>query len=108
MSGDLACTYAALILSDDGQEVTAEKMTTLMKAAGVTAEPYWAMLFGKFLAGKPVEELIANVGSGGGGGGGGAAPAAGGAAPAAGKAAAAPEPEEEEEEDGGMGFDLFD
>ncbi len=33
MSGDLACTYAALILSDDGQEVTAEKMDTIIKAA---------------------------------------------------------------------------
>jgi len=64
MSGDLACTYAALILSDDGQECTAEKMGTLMKAAGVEAEPYWAMLFGKFLAHKPVIDLIANVGAG--------------------------------------------
>jgi len=64
MSGDLACTYAALILSDDGQEVSADKMTTLIKSAGVTIEPYWTMLFAKFLAGKPVDELIANVGQG--------------------------------------------
>ena len=71
MSGDLACTYAALILSDDGQEVTAEKMDTIIKAAGVTIEPYWSMLFGKFVATKSVDELIANVGAGGGGGGGG-------------------------------------
>ena len=35
MSGDLACTYAALILSDDGQEVTADKMDSVIKAAGV-------------------------------------------------------------------------
>ena len=45
MSGDLACTYAALILSDDGQEVTGDKMDTIIKAAGVTIEPYWTMLF---------------------------------------------------------------
>lgn len=64
MSGDLACTYAALILSDDGQEVTAEKMDTIIKAAGVTIEPYWSMLFGKFVATKSVDELIANVGAG--------------------------------------------
>ena len=69
MSGDLACTYAALILSDDGQEVTADKMDTVIKAAGVEIEPYWTMLFGKFLATKPVDELLANVGAGGGGGG---------------------------------------
>ena len=67
MSGELACTYAALILSDDGQDVTADKMDTVIKAAGVTIEPYWTMLFGKFLATKPVDELLANVGAGGGG-----------------------------------------
>ena len=54
MSGDLACTYAALILSDDGQEVTADKMDTVIKAAGVEIEPYWTMLFGKFLATKQI------------------------------------------------------
>lgn len=64
MSGDLACTYAALILADDGQEVTAEKIDTVVKAAGVSTEPYWSMLFGKFLATKSVDELIANVGAG--------------------------------------------
>ena len=101
MSGDLACTYAALILSDDGQEVTGDKMDTIIKAAGVTIEPYWTMLFSKFLSGKPVEELIANVGAGGGGG-----AAAGGGDGAA--AAAEPEPEPEEEEEEAMDFDLFD
>ena len=34
MSGDLACTYAALILSDDGQEVTGDKMDSIIKAKG--------------------------------------------------------------------------
>jgi len=107
MSGDLACTYAALILSDDGQEVTGDKMDTIIKAAGVTIEPYWTMLFSKFLSSKPVEELIANVGAGGGGGGGGGGGAAAGGG--GGDAAAAPEPEpEEEEEEEAMDFDLFD
>tara|TARA_B110001469_G_scaffold114530_1_gene118499 strand:- start:740 stop:1054 length:315 start_codon:yes stop_codon:yes gene_type:complete len=104
MSGDLACTYAALILSDDGQEVTAEKMDTIIKAAGVTIEPYWSMLFGKFVATKSVDELIANVGAGGGGGGGGGCSGGG---DAGGAAAAAPVEEEEEEEETGD-FDLFD
>ena len=49
LSGDLACTYAALILADDGQEVTSEKLDAVIKAAGVEIEPYWSMLFGKFL-----------------------------------------------------------
>ena len=78
MSGELACTYAALILSDDGQDVTADKMDTIIKAAGVTIEPYWTMLFGKFLESNKVEDLIANVGAGGGGGGGGGSGGGGG------------------------------
>ena len=56
MSGDLACTYAALILADDGQEVTSEKLDAVIKAAGVEIEPYWSMLFGKFIASNPVDE----------------------------------------------------
>jgi hypothetical protein len=31
----LSCTYAALILHDDGQDITADKLSTLIKAAGV-------------------------------------------------------------------------
>ena len=68
MSGDLACTYAALILHDDGQEVTADKIGEVVKAAGLEIEPYWAGLFAKFLEQKSVGDLISNVGAGGGGG----------------------------------------
>ena len=94
MSGDLACTYAALILHDDGQEVTADKISAVVSASGLELEPYWSGLFAKFLEQKSVGDLISNVGAGGGGGGG------GGAAAAA--------PEEEEEEEAEMDFDLFD
>ena len=65
------------------------------------------------LAGKNIEELIAEgttkLGSMPSGGGAAAAPAAaaGGDAPAAAAAAKAPEPESEEEDDD-MGFGLFD
>nr|ALS05118.1 60S acidic ribosomal protein P1 [Labidocera rotunda] len=106
---ELACSYAALILADDDVTVTAEKLTTILKAAGVEFEPYWPGLFAKALEGADLKTLITNVGSGVG-----AAPAAGGAAPAAGGAAAAEEKkeekkvEEEEEEDDDMGFGLFD
>ena len=104
MSGDLACTYAALILHDDGQEVTADKISEVVKASGLELEPYWAGLFAKFLEQKSVGDLISNVGAGGGGGGGGGA--AGGAGGDAGAEAAPAEEEEEEEAD--MDFDLFD
>ena len=103
MSGDLACTYAALILHDDGQEVTADKISAVVSASGLEIEPYWSGLFAKFLEQKSVGDLISNVGAGGGGGGGGAA--AGGDA---GGDAAAAAPEEEEEEEAEMDFDLFD
>ena len=105
MSGDLACTYAALILHDDGQEVTADKISEVVKASGLEIEPYWAGLFAKFLEQKSVGDLISTVGAGGGGGGGGGA--AGGAGGDAG-AEAAPAEEEEEEEEADMDFDLFD
>jgi len=80
----------------------ADKIETILKAAGVTVEPYWPSLFAKVLETKDIGDLITNVGAG--------APAAGGAAPAAGgdaaapAEAAAPAPESEEEE---MELDLF-
>ncbi|EXJ59170.1 large subunit ribosomal protein LP1 [Cladophialophora yegresii CBS 114405] len=112
-TAELASAYAALILADDGIEITADKLNTLIKAAGVAdVEPIWATLFAKALEGKDVKDLLLNVGSGGGAAA--AAPAAGGAA--TGGAAAAEEApkeeekkeEEKEESDEDMGFGLFD
>ncbi|GJR30342.1 60S acidic ribosomal protein P1-like protein [Tanacetum coccineum] len=106
---ELACSYACLILSDDGIPITSEKIATLLKAANVSVESYWPGLFAKLAEKKNIEDLIVNVGAGGGGGG---APAV--AAPAAaGAAAAAPAAEEKKEEpkeesDDDMGFSLFD
>merc|ERR1711955_155745 len=74
------------ILADDDVAVTPEKLTTILKAAGVEVEPYWPGLFCKALESCNIKDLITNVGSGAG-----AAPAAGGAAPAAGGAAPAAE-----------------
>ncbi|KAJ2955678.1 hypothetical protein NQZ79_g8351 [Umbelopsis isabellina] len=41
MSAEYAIVYAALILQDDGIEITADKLSTLVKAAGVEVEPVW-------------------------------------------------------------------
>ncbi|KFH45081.1 60S acidic ribosomal protein P1-like protein [Hapsidospora chrysogenum ATCC 11550] len=105
---ELASSYAALILADDGVEITSDKLQSLIKAAGVEGvEPIWTSIFAKALVGKDVKDLLSNVGSGGGA----AAPAAGGAA-AGGDAGAAPaeeaKEEEKEESDEDMGFGLFD
>ncbi|CAG8006883.1 unnamed protein product [Penicillium salamii] len=104
-TAELACSYAALILADDGIEVSADKIQTILGAAKVQeVEPIWASIFAKALEGKDIKELLTNVGSAG--------PAA--AAPAAGGAAAPAEEkkeekvEEKEESDEDMGFGLFD
>ncbi|BCR97727.1 ribosomal protein P1 [Aspergillus luchuensis] len=106
-TAELACSYAALILADDGVEVTADKLQTLLSAAKVQeVEPIWTSIFAKALEGKDIKELLTNVGSAGP-----AAPAAaagGAAAPAEAAAAEEKKEEEKEESDEDMGFGLFD
>ncbi|KAI9325535.1 60s acidic ribosomal protein-domain-containing protein [Obelidium mucronatum] len=109
-ASEAALVYAALILHDDGLEITADKLSTLVAAAGVEVESIWASLFAKALDGKDVGSFLFAVGSGSGAA---AAPAAG-AAPAAAEAAAPAagkkeeKKEEKEESDDDMGFGLFD
>ncbi|KAG1680949.1 hypothetical protein FOA52_009908 [Chlamydomonas sp. UWO 241] len=103
-TSELACTYAALILADDGLEITADNLTAITKAAKITVEPFWPGLFAKLFAKKDINDLLTAVGS---------APAAGpaAAAPAAAAGGAAPpaaKKEEKPESDEDMGFSLFD
>ncbi|XP_075484102.1 large ribosomal subunit protein P1-like isoform X1 [Primulina tabacum] len=109
---ELACSYAALILHDDGIAVTAEKIAALVKAGGLTVESYWPSLFAKLCEKRNIEDLVMNVGSGGGSAAVAVSAPAGGTA-AGSAAAAAPVAEEEKEEpkeesDDDMGFSLFD
>ncbi|RWR86522.1 60S acidic ribosomal protein P1-like protein [Cinnamomum micranthum f. kanehirae] len=107
---EIACTYACLILHDDGISITADKISTLVSSAGIKVQSYWPNLFVKLLEKKNVDDLILNVGSGGGGAPVAfAAPAAGGADAAAAAPAAEEKKEEpKEESDEDMGFSLFD
>ncbi|PWN21485.1 ribosomal protein 60S [Microstroma glucosiphilum] len=110
-SQDLASTYAALILADEQQEISADKIVSLTTAAGCPVEPIWATLLAKALEGKDVKELLSNVGSGAGGSAAVAPTAAAGGAAAGGAAEEKKEEkkeEEKEESDDDMGFGLFD
>ena len=54
----LACTYAALILYDDGQDITGEKISALTKAAGVKVESYWPKMFAKAISGRSLSDFF--------------------------------------------------
>lgn len=106
-SEELACVYSSLILQDNNVPVTAEKINSLLKAAGVDVEPFWPGIFAKAVESLDLKGLVSNVGAGAGS----APAAAGSAAPAAAAAEEKKEEkkeEEEEEEDDDMGFGLFD
>merc|ERR1712167_76197 len=73
---ELCVSYAALMLHDDGVEITAEKLAKVVKESGNEVEPYWPMLFAKALKTHKIGDLLSNLGSAGGGGGAGPAAAA--------------------------------
>merc|ERR1712097_124500 len=89
---ELCCSYAALMLHDDGVEITAEKLNKVIKASGNEVEPYWPMLFAKALKGADVGDMLTNVASAG------PAPA-GGVAAAGGDAGAPAEAKKEEKKE---------
>jgi len=113
---ELACIYAALILHDDGISITADKISTILKAAGVSVEPYWPTLFAKALDGIDIGSLLGSLGSAASAVSAGPVSGGGGAAAAAAPAAAEEKEEvkeekkaeSDEESDEDMGFSLFD
>merc|ERR1719398_486075 len=78
---ELLMMYSAMILHDEGSDLSAENLSAVIKAAGGKVESYWPTMFAKMMKGKDFGDQIKKAGTpGSGGGGGGAAPAAGGAA----------------------------
>merc|ERR1719356_1246097 len=72
---ELLCTYAALVLHDDGADVTPDAMNALIKASGCSVEAYWPSLMSKMVNNVGMDSLFAS----GGGAGAGAGPIVGGA-----------------------------
>jgi large subunit ribosomal protein LP1 len=55
-------SYAALILADEGIDITPEKLQSLLKAANIEdVEPIWTTLFAKALQGKEVKNILTTV-----------------------------------------------
>ncbi|XP_055827894.1 60S acidic ribosomal protein P1-like [Solanum dulcamara] len=107
--GELGCTYAALLLFDDGIPITAEKIATVVKAANISVESYWPSLFAKLFEKRDIEDLILTVGTGGGPAVAvAAAPVAGGGGAAAAPAAEEKKEEIKEDSDEDLGLSLFD
>ena len=102
-----AIPYACLLLTDAGIEITEERVSAILAAAGIEVEAIWISTFVRCIKNEDVEKLCKDVSSGAGAA---AAPVAAATTAAAPAAAAAPAkakaaPVEEEEE---MGFSLFD
>ena len=103
--GQLAASYAALLLQDGGVAITADKITQVLEAANVqTEETYWGALMCRVFEEKNVVQLLIE---GGGNGGGQVAAGATGATDTAEEEEKEPEPEPEPEEEADVGG-LFD
>merc|ERR1712127_770358 len=74
-AGELGCTYASLMLFDDDQEVTEDKIKTVLAAAKIDCEAYWPGLFLRAFNATEggLAKLVSTPALGGGGGGGPAA-----------------------------------
>merc|ERR1712080_456303 len=111
--GIMRYVAAALLAALGEKTIDAKNIKSILGSVGIETESDKIDLVVKELAGKNLEELIAEgqtkLASMPAGGGGGAAPPAGGAAaPAAAAAVEEKKEEPEEESDDDMGFGLFD
>ena len=59
---ELCCTYSALILHDEGLEITNSQMTKLIEASGNKVDSFWPSIFSKALAGRNVNDLMCGGG----------------------------------------------
>ena len=58
---DACCSYAALMLHDEGIEITTEKLTKAIKSSGNETEAFYPGLYAKALKGADVGALLESV-----------------------------------------------
>jgi ribosomal protein L12E/L44/L45/RPP1/RPP2 len=63
-AGQLAVTYAVLLLHDGGAAITPDKIEAVLKAAHVKVECYWDILLCRVLEFKTVPQLLLEDGGG--------------------------------------------
>merc|ERR1719453_2807940 len=83
---ELLVGYSAMILQDCEQDLSADNINKLIKAAGGKVSAHYPTMFAKMMEGKDFADYIKKAGTPGGGGGGAAAPAAAAAGGGAAKA----------------------
>ena len=58
---DACCSYAALMLHDDGIEISTERLTKAIKSSGNETEAFYPGLYAKALQGADVGALLSSV-----------------------------------------------
>ena len=58
LKGQLACTLAALILTDSKKNVNSEEINKILQAAKVQVPAHWPILFESALNGKNVTDIL--------------------------------------------------
>ncbi|CAD8077688.1 unnamed protein product [Paramecium primaurelia] len=57
-TSEAACTYAALILYEDNQDIDSTKLAKIIRASNLRVEPIWTKVFEKALKGKRIGDLL--------------------------------------------------
>ena len=57
----LCCTYSALILHDEGIEITPQQIKKLIDASDNKVDAFWPSMFAKALAGVDIKSMMSGV-----------------------------------------------
>ena len=55
---ELCCVYAGLLLFDEGQDITADKIQKIIKASGNEVDDYYPEFFAKYLAKADIKSML--------------------------------------------------